>query len=73
MSRSKAAFFHLPPQCEVSKGDHPLYSPRNHVEVLGEGNVPCRFEALHKMLIPEGLEVSFKTIVLDLTEDPSLV
>jgi hypothetical protein len=36
-------------------------------------NIPRRFEAFHKLLIAEGLEVSLKTIVVDLMEDPILV
>ncbi len=57
----------------MSKGDHPLYSPPTHVEVFGECYVPCRFEAFHEMLIPQGLEVTPVAVVVDLAEDPSLV
>ena len=57
----------------ASKGDHPLYSPPSHVEVLREGNVPRRFEAFHEMLIPEGLESSLVIVGVYLTEHLSLV
>ena len=57
----------------ASKGDHSLYSPPNHGELPGEGNVQRWFETFHKMLMPEGLEVSLKPIVVNLTEDLSLV
>ncbi len=57
----------------ASKGDHHLYSPLNHVELPGEGNVPRWFETFHKMLKLEGLEVSLKPILVNLTEDLSLV
>ena len=57
----------------ASKGDHPLYSPPSHVQVLREGNVPRRFEAFHEMLIPEDLEGSLVTVVVYLREHLSLV
>jgi hypothetical protein len=57
----------------ASKGDHSLYSPPGHVEVLVEYNVPRRLEAFHEMLISEGLEVSLLTLVVDFTEHLSLV
>ena len=57
----------------ASKRDHPLYSPPNHVQVLGEGNAPCRFEAFHEMLIPRGLEGSLVTIIVYFAEYSCLV
>ena len=69
----KAAFLDLLPQRVASKGDHPLYSPPGHVEVLGECHVPRRLEAFHEMLISEGLEVILKTVVVNFTVLLSLV
>ncbi len=56
-----------------SKGDHPLYSPPGHVEVLVECNVPRRLKAFHEMFISEGLEASLVTVVVDFAEHFSLV
>ena len=57
----------------ASKGDHPLFSPPGHVEVLGECNVPRWLEQFHKMRISEGLEVSRVTVVVDFTEHLSFI